>query len=130
MLALWSSCQTAGTASLIPQTSLDKKVEALTAITNHAFKSVGGDRWSDSRPASETELKSTRVIEVVIEMASAKIADDKGPTDELKDLEDPQIRDGVWAGELLRTEAWDKAKTTGEKVKAPVPDYVTKLMEK
>lgn len=77
-----------------------EKVEALTLITNHAFRDAvageNGDRWSDSRPTSASEvsylnardfevlvtgahlsvglqLKSTRVVALDIDMASVRV---------------------------------------------------------
>lgn len=116
-----------GTASLIPQADLDRKVAALTSITNHAFKRVGGDRWNDCRMATDAEIKSTRVIEVQIELASAKVIVG-GPDDEKSDLEDPKVRQGVWAGELVLKQGFAGIRQSGVGVTAAVPDYVKAVL--
>lgn len=116
-----------GTATLIPASDTSKKVAALTAVTNQPFKLVGGDRWNDCRPATDAELKSTRVVEVQVELTSAKVAVG-GPNDDKADIEDPEVRDGVWAGEVMLRKGYSGVKHSAVAVKAPVPDYVERLL--
>lgn len=117
-----------GVASLIPPSEVERKTVALTAVTNHPFKAFGGDRWNDCRMPTETEIKSTRVVEVKIELASAKVSSG-GPNDDQKDLEDPQVRDGVWAGEVVLKQGYQEVRQSGKEVKAPVPAYVKQLLQ-
>lgn len=65
-----------------------EKLKGLQAIINHFVP----NRWEHCRLPNEKELKATRVIEITIESASAKIAD--SPTNDNKsDLDLP-----FWAG--------------------------------
>lgn len=67
-----------------------KKMEALKAIINHFVP----DRWEHCRPPNEKELKATRVTEITIESASAKVAT-APPTDNKEDYEL-----NYWAGTI------------------------------
>ena len=67
---------------------LDEKLIGLKAIINHFVP----NRWEHCRPPDDNELKATRVIEISIESASAKIAD-KPSEDKERDLDLP-----YWAG--------------------------------
>lgn len=128
----YRSCVIFGTASLIPDSRAEDKLNALQAVTNHAFKNIDlppaeRDRWSASRKVTDTELKSTRVVEVSLEMASAKVAVG-GPSDDKKDLENPEVLNGIWAGEIVRKTGWEGVRDSGVGVTAPVPRYVEKLV--
>lgn len=71
-------------------TDAAEKEAALVAVTDHILPG----RWDEVRPMTEKEFKSTGVLAVDIETASAKIR--KGPpVDEDEDYELP-----VWAGVL------------------------------
>lgn len=85
------------------------------------------DRWDDSRKASEMELKSTRIVEVALEMASAKVTAG-GPEDDKKDLADSEVTKKYWAGEVMRKTGWDGIKNSGVNVTAAVPQYVLNLI--
>ena len=67
-----------------------EKLQGLKCIINHFMP----DRWDHCRAPNEMELKATRVLEIEIESASAKIADTP-PTDEPEDYDS-----GFWAGML------------------------------
>ena len=67
-----------------------EKLIGLKAIINHFVP----NRWDHCRPPDESELKATRVIEVSIESASAKIAN-KPSEDKEGDIDLP-----YWAGVL------------------------------
>ncbi len=67
-----------------------KKVEHLKVISEHLIK----NRWDEVRPPSQKELKATKIVEIKINEASAKVR--KGPP--IDDVEDMQL--DVWAGIL------------------------------
>jgi len=115
-----------GPATFIPDSDRATKNAALTAVTNQPFKATSGaDRWADSREASEAELKTTKVVKVDIDMASAKV-NAKGPNDEKSDLENEGIRKKYWAGAVRRKNVWE-VDPCGVGVEAKVPDYVKAL---
>ena len=60
----------------------EDKLHGLKCIINHFVP----NRWEHCRPPNQGELKATRVLEISIETASAKIADTP-PTDNKADLE-------------------------------------------
>ena len=62
--------------------SEEDKLHGLKCIINHFVP----NRWEHCRPPSQGELKATRVLEIRIETASAKIADSP-PGDNKADLE-------------------------------------------
>jgi len=128
----YRSCVIFGVSSLIPDSDASTKLEALKAITNHPFKNLNlpaeeKDRWGASRAVTETEWKSTRVVEVSVEMASAKVAVG-GPKDDESDLENPTVRNGIWAGEIVKKSGWEGVRNSGVGVTATVPKYVEKLI--
>ncbi|KAG0350485.1 hypothetical protein BG005_010002, partial [Podila minutissima] len=55
------------------------------------------DRWYDSRPPNATDLKSTKVIAVQIERASAKMRTG-GANDDRKDKENPEVVKKYYSG--------------------------------
>ena len=77
-----------GTARTIEEPK--QKVEALRIISEHL---VPG-RWKDVRGPTEQELRATKVVEISIEEASAKVRSGP-PIDDADDYELP-----VWAGVL------------------------------
>lgn len=128
----YRSCVIFGTASLIPDDRATEKRDALQAITNHPFRNLDlpaneKDRWNDCREVTDTELRSTRVIEVNLEMASAKVSTG-GPGDDKKDLEDDEVRNKWWAGEVVKKTGWESTKNSGVGVTAAVPRYIEKLV--
>ncbi|KAG0038527.1 hypothetical protein BGZ82_011730 [Podila clonocystis] len=72
-----------------------EKDAALEAITNQPFRHA--DRWNDSRPPNTIDLKSTKVIAVQIERASAKIRTG-GVKDDLNDINDPELVKKYYSG--------------------------------
>ena len=70
-------------------TDEEERMHALRVITDHIAK----DRWEESRPPNETEMKATRIIKVPIESASMKKGA-KPPEDEKEDIEENKY----WAG--------------------------------
>lgn len=76
-----------GTAKLVAD---EDKNEALKVISDHLIPG----RWEEVRPPNEKELKATKVLEIIIDEASAKIRTG-GPVD---DKEDYKL--DIWAGEI------------------------------
>ncbi len=76
-----------GTAKLVPE---DQANDALKAISDHLIPG----RWEEVREPSTKELKATKVLEINIDEASAKIRTG-GPVD---DKEDYDL--DIWAGVL------------------------------
>ncbi|KAL1924956.1 uncharacterized protein VTP21DRAFT_4610 [Calcarisporiella thermophila] len=116
----------------------EEKATALKAITNQFFKVTGGkgttnddegNRWDDARIPTKIEIKSTRVMAVKIETASAKIRD-LGLIDNKEDIEDPEVCSRVWSGVIpIRTVFGEPVTSEHTKVKEP-PEYVRRLVGK
>ncbi|KAF8978710.1 hypothetical protein BGZ46_006213 [Entomortierella lignicola] len=75
--------------------SPEEKDRALAAITNQPFHHA--DRWNDSRLPNNIDLKSTKVIAVQIERASAKIRAG-GVSDDISDKENPELLKKHYSG--------------------------------
>ncbi|KAF8938097.1 hypothetical protein BGZ58_001611 [Dissophora ornata] len=75
--------------------SADEKDRALAVITNQPFRHA--DRWNDSRLPNNIDLKSTKVIAVQIERASAKMRTG-GVSDDIADKEDPELLKKHYSG--------------------------------
>lgn len=71
-------------------TDLEEKRRALQAIVEH----IVPGRGADARPPSDLELRTTRVVRLPIDEASAKVRTG-GPIDDPEDMGLP-----VWAGEV------------------------------
>jgi uncharacterized protein len=84
-------------------TDPEEKERGLRTVVNH----IAPGRPEEIRGADETDLKSTRVLAIPIEEASAKVRTGP-PIDEEKDLELPS-----WAGQLPLTSG------TGDPIPAP-----------
>ena len=109
----YRSVMVLGTAREV--TDPEEKERALQVVVNH----IAPGRAEEVRGADETDLKSTRVLAIPIEEASAKVRTGP-PVDEEADLELPH-----WAGQLPLTRG------TGEPIPAPdlagdpaIPDSV------
>ena len=109
----YRSAMVLGTAREL--TDPEEKSAALHAVVEH----IAPGRPDEIRGADETDLKSTRVLSMPIEQASAKVRTGP-PVDEEADLELPS-----WAGQLPLTSG------TGDPIPAPdlrgdpeVPDSV------
>lgn len=100
----YRSVMVLGTAREV--TDPEEKERALQVVVNH----IAPGRADEVRGADETDLKSTRVLSIPIEEASAKVRTGP-PVDEEADLELPH-----WAGQLPLTQS------TGEPI--PAPDLV------
>ncbi len=109
----YRSVMVLGAASEV--TAADEKAAALRAVVEH----IASGRAEEIRGPDETDLKSTRVLSLPIDEASAKVRTGP-PIDEEADLELPH-----WAGQLPLTQG------TGEPIPAPdlagdpaVPDSI------
>jgi nitroimidazol reductase NimA-like FMN-containing flavoprotein (pyridoxamine 5'-phosphate oxidase superfamily) len=100
----YRSVMVLGTASEV--TDPGEKEDALRAVVEH----IAPGRTDEVRGADETDLKSTRVLSVPIEEASAKVRTGP-PVDEESDLDLPH-----WAGQLPLTNGTDDP--------IPAPDLV------
>ena len=96
-----------GTAS--EMTDPGEKQDALHAVVDH----IAPGRADEIRGADETDLKSTRVLSIPIDEASAKVRTGP-PVDEKADLDLPN-----WAGQLPLTSG------TGNPI--PAPDLAQEL---
>jgi nitroimidazol reductase NimA-like FMN-containing flavoprotein (pyridoxamine 5'-phosphate oxidase superfamily) len=115
----YRSVMVLGTAREV--TDRDEKEDALRAVVEH----IAAGRADEIRSADETDLKSTRVLSLPIEEASAKVRTGP-PVDEKADLELPH-----WAGQLPLTSG------TGDPIPAPdlvgdpaIPESVRSLRRK
>ena len=96
-------------------TDPDEKAEALRAVVEH----IAPGRADEVRGPDETDLKSTKVLSMEIEEASAKVRTGP-PVDEEKDLELPN-----WAGQLpLTSGTGDPVPTPDLGQDLPVPESV------
>ena len=92
-----------------------EKLAALRQLSEHIIP----DRWAESRPPNERELKATTILKMPIEEFSAKVR--QGPVvDDLEDMPFP-----VWAG-ILPLPVVPGTPIPDEKLdpKIPVPGYV------
>jgi nitroimidazol reductase NimA-like FMN-containing flavoprotein (pyridoxamine 5'-phosphate oxidase superfamily) len=102
-----------GKAELVE--SDEERLKAMRVITDH---SLGKERWADSRLPNETELKSTAVLRVEIESASAKTR--IGPPDDDKSDVDA---DEFWAG-VIPLNLVRGNPVTHDKCTKSIPDYM------
>ncbi|KAL9610828.1 MAG: hypothetical protein Q9167_004497 [Letrouitia subvulpina] len=78
----------------VPVTDEKERLFALTKITNGLVP----NRWENSRnPPTKGEDRSTGILKVTVETASAKVRVG-GPNDDRKDLGDPDVVDNIWTG--------------------------------
>jgi nitroimidazol reductase NimA-like FMN-containing flavoprotein (pyridoxamine 5'-phosphate oxidase superfamily) len=103
----YRSVMVLGTAREV--TDADEKGEALRAVVEH----IAPGRADEVRGPDATDLKSTKVLSMEIEEASAKVRTGP-PVDEEADLELPH-----WAGQLPLT--------SGTGVPVPAPDLTQDL---
>ena len=98
-----------------------RKLEALATLTEHILPG----RWTDARQPNAKEMNATKVVELPIDMASAKVrTGDPGDDDE--DYELP-----VWAGVIpLRQQALAPSNDSLLADGIQVPDYVQQYVNK
>jgi nitroimidazol reductase NimA-like FMN-containing flavoprotein (pyridoxamine 5'-phosphate oxidase superfamily) len=93
----------------------EEKLRALQALTDQILPG----RWGDARPPTRTELRTTAVVAMPIDSASAKIRSGQ-PVDDEDDLSLP-----IWAGVLpLRQQVLEPIPDPRLSAGIPLPDYV------
>ncbi|KAG0308005.1 hypothetical protein BGZ98_009225 [Dissophora globulifera] len=98
----------------------EEKERALAVMTNQSFHHA--DRWNDSRPTNDIELRSTKVIAVRIERASAKMKT-SGVVDDIKDKEDPELVKKYYSGVVPMKVVYGEPQPTEYNL-APTPAYL------
>lgn len=94
----------------------DEKWEALEAITNHVIPG----RWAESRAMTDKEMKSTLVVALAVDEASAKVRTG-GPVDDEADYNLP-----IWAGVIPLTVApGEPVADESLRVDVPIPRCVS-----
>ena len=102
------------------RTTDEEKLEALEVIINHFVP----ERWEHCRKPTREELMATRVIEVKIETASAKVADTP-PADKEEDVDLD-----YWAGTIPVKTVFGPPVTVDESEKqSSIPDHILKFCE-
>ncbi|OMJ28384.1 hypothetical protein AYI69_g2144 [Smittium culicis] len=104
----------------------DEKVKGLAAIVDKHF--LGGKKWDDCREIQDREIKSTRVVAIDIETASA-VKRDVGPNDDKEDRINPEIVDNIWSGVIPIRTTFGKP-ISSEYNNAKIPDYIATLENK
>ncbi|KAH7070424.1 5-nitroimidazole antibiotic resistance protein [Paraphoma chrysanthemicola] len=100
----------------------DEALYAMKLITDNLLP----ERWDKSRvPPTETELKSTSILRVRIESASAKIRDG-GPSEDRADLKDKELVKKVWTGVVPYWGTWGEPVAGKENGCEEVEGYIEK----
>lgn len=104
----------------VPVTDEKERLFAMTRITD----SVVAGRWDNSRnPPTQGEDRSTGILKVTVETASAKTRVG-GPSDDRKDLRDPEVAGTIWTGVVPAWETLGSPRATLENKVADVPAYL------
>ena len=98
-------------------TNNEEKIKGLKSIVNHFVP----NRWKNCRKPNEKELKATRVLEITIETASAKISN-KPPTDKDFDLD-------FWAGTIPVKTVFSAPIPTKSLEKSNIPKHILDFCE-
>ncbi len=109
----YRSVMVLGKAALVED--LEQKAAALRGFV----EDIAPGRYSDCRPPNRKELKSTSVLRVPIEEASAKVRTG-GPVDDAEDL-----GLGYWSGVLPLRPQFDDAIASSDGI--AMPDYLQSL---
>ncbi|OMJ14661.1 hypothetical protein AYI70_g2422 [Smittium culicis] len=104
----------------------DEKIRALTEIVDKQF--LGGKKWDDSREINDIEYKTTRVVAIDIEAASAK-KKFSGPKDDKEDIENPEVVKKIWTGVIPIKSVFGKPEDS-EYNEAQIPEYISNLENK
>ena len=103
-----------------PVTDDKERLFAMTRITDGL---VPG-RWGKSRnPPTQGEDRSTGILKVTVETASAK-SRVGGPSDDRKDLKDPGVAGSVWTGVFPTWETLGNPQASSENQVADLPTYL------
>lgn len=101
-----------------------ERLHAMELITNNLVP----ERWENTRYPNATELRSTGILRVEIQSASAKIR--QGSTGEdRKDLKDEEMRRRVWNGVIPAFTQWGKPDPAPTNLVEPVPRYIERWVE-
>ncbi len=104
----------------VPVTDAQERLFAMTRITDNL---VPG-RWENSRnPPTEGEDRSTGILKVTVETASAKTRVG-GPSDAKKDLEDPEVAGSIWTGVVPAWEILGAPQESSENQATGLPTYL------
>ncbi|MCJ1313609.1 hypothetical protein MMC25_007288 [Agyrium rufum] len=113
-----------GRASIV--TDPGEKMFAFELVTN----GVVPGRWENSRvPPEPSEIKSTQILAVEIETASAKVREG-GPKEERRDAKNEAVRGRVWTGVVPVAEQFGDAIPAQENVAKQVPPYLKEFLAK
>jgi nitroimidazol reductase NimA-like FMN-containing flavoprotein (pyridoxamine 5'-phosphate oxidase superfamily) len=98
----------------------DEALYAMKAITDNLLP----QRWEKSRtPPTSAELKSTSILKITIESASAKIRTG-GPSEDRKDLEDEELVKKTWTGVVPYWGTWGEPVAGRENACEEVEEYI------
>jgi uncharacterized protein len=95
------------------------KTKALETLVNQ----IVPQRWNDSRPPTDAELKVTKVIEFSLEEASAKVRTGP-PMDDKRDQELP-----YWSGNIPLKLVWETPVPDATSDGIPLPAYLSRPHE-
>ncbi|OLY80860.1 hypothetical protein AYI68_g5040 [Smittium mucronatum] len=110
-----------GNARLV--TDREEKIKALKVTVNKQF--LGGNKWDDSRPVKDSELKTTSVVAIEIETASAKIRN-AGVSEDKEDLSDPSVMSSYWSGVIPIKTSFGTPEQSKDNC-APTPEFISRL---
>jgi hypothetical protein len=92
----------------------------MKAITDNLLP----QRWEKSRtPPTSAELKSTSILKITIDSASAKIRTG-GPSEDRKDLEDKELVKKTWTGVVPYWGTWGEPVAGRENGCEEVEEYI------
>ncbi|KAK3169215.1 hypothetical protein OEA41_008598 [Lepraria neglecta] len=104
----------------VPVTDEKERLFAMTRITD----SLVPGRWDNSRnPPTKGEDRSTGILKVTVETASAKTRVG-GPSDDKKDLKDPEVAGSIWTGVVPAWETLGAPQASSENKVIDLPTYL------
>lgn len=104
----------------VPVTDAKERLFAMTRITD----SLVPGRWDNSRnPPTEGEDRSTGILKVNVETASAKTRVG-GPSDAKKDLGDPEVAGSIWTGVVPAWESLGALQPSSDNQVTNLPTYL------
>ena len=104
----------------VPVTDEKERLFAMTRITDGLVPS----RWDNSRsPPTQGEDRSTGILKVTVETASAKTRTG-GPSDDKKDLRNPEVASSVWTGVVPVWQSLGVPQASAENQVPEVPTYM------
>ncbi|KAF2712858.1 hypothetical protein K504DRAFT_422995 [Pleomassaria siparia CBS 279.74] len=98
----------------------DEALYAMEKITDNMLP----ERWAKSRsPPTSAELKSTSILRVRIESASAKVRTG-GPSEDRADLKNDELRSKIWTGVVPVWPQWGEPVAGKDNVVDEVEEYI------